>query len=87
MDMNAYPKEVIISITPSEVLQLLAIDLDEDAEQAFSFLHEKIVERVVNSSCGAFANMVRGHRRCPPNCKKPCCLNGHRLQTKSALTS
>jgi hypothetical protein len=86
MDMHAYPKDVVISITTSEALQLLAIDLDGDAEQALSFLHEKIVEKLHNSSCLPLANMVRGPRRCLPACKKPCCLNGHRLQSKSALT-
>jgi hypothetical protein len=85
MDTHANLKDTVISITSSEALQLLAIDLDADAEQALSFLREKIVEKVVNTSCLPLANMIRGPRRCLPTCKKPCCLNGHRLQAKSAM--
>ncbi len=83
--MHQYPKDLVISITSSEALQLLAIVLDGDAEEALSFLHEKIVEKLLNSSCQPLANMIRGPRRCLRACNKPCCLNGHRQQAKSAM--
>jgi hypothetical protein len=85
MDIHTYPKNVVISLTSSEALQLLAIDLDGDAEEALSFLREKIAEKVVNSSCLPLAYMIRGSRRCLPGCKQPCCLNGYRLAAKSAV--
>lgn len=85
-----YPEtEVLIKLSAIEIQQALAIDLDEDAEQALSWLHEKIIEKIIeklhNSSCRPLANMIRGPRRCLPACKKPCCLNGHRLQAKFAM--
>ncbi len=85
MDMHANLKDVVISITSSEALQLLAIDLDGDAEQALSFINEKIIGKLLNSTCLPLANMIRGPWRCHPACKQPCCLNGHQLKAKSAM--
>ncbi len=86
MDVSEYPNGMVIKITPSEALQVLAIDLDEDAGQALSFLHEKIVEKLLNSSCRPLPNLVKGPRRCVPGCKRACCFTGHRQQANSALT-
>lgn len=82
--MSAIP-EVVIKLGPAEIQQALAIDLDRDTEQALCFLHEKIVEKLLNSSCQPILNMVKGPRRCVPGCKRPCCFAIHRLQANSAI--
>lgn len=78
-------QDAIIKLGPAEIHQALSIDLDRDTEQALSFIHEKIVEKLLDSSCLPLFNMTRGPWSCRPACNKPCCLKGQRLQAKSVM--
>jgi hypothetical protein len=43
--------EVIIRFNDAEVQQAMAIWLDEDAQQAISFIKEKVVDKTVKAVC------------------------------------
>lgn len=83
--MPVNPNEMVMRITPAEALHLLAIDLDEDPEKVLSFLHEKIVQKLLDSPCRPLPNMVKGLPRCIPGCKRPCCFASHRLRANSTI--
>jgi hypothetical protein len=71
MEVPVYLHEMVIKLTLAEALQVLAIDLDGNAEQALSFLHEKIVEKLPNSSSRPLSNQAWQTMPCVPGCKNP----------------
>jgi hypothetical protein len=46
---NTDNKQVLIKLTIGEAQQILAIDLDEDAQQALVFVTEKLTKKVAKS--------------------------------------
>ena len=47
-----YPEtEVLIKLSPIEIQQALAIDLDRDPSQALQFIKEKIVDKYFQAPC------------------------------------
>ena len=77
---SVYPNELVIKINSLEAQQVLAIDLDDDGEEALCFLREKIMGRLRNLSCQPLINGTRANHRCTPGCKSPCCFTGHNLR-------
>ena len=56
-----YPEtEVLIKLSPIEIQQALAIDLDRDQTQAFQFIKEKIVDKYLQAPCKLAAASVKG---------------------------
>jgi hypothetical protein len=56
-----YPQtEVLIKLSPVEIQQALAIDLDRDPTQAFQFIKEKIVDKYFQASCKLASVSVKG---------------------------
>ena len=43
--------EVLIKLSPMEIQQALAIDLDRDPSQALQFIKEKIVDKYFQTPC------------------------------------
>jgi hypothetical protein len=47
-----YPEtEVLIKLSPIEIQQALAIELDRDPSQAIQFIKEKIVDKYFHAPC------------------------------------
>ena len=46
-----YETEVLIKLSPIEIQQALAIDLDRDPSQALQFIKEKIVDKYFRAPC------------------------------------
>ena len=47
-----YPEtEVLIKLSPIEIQQALAIELDRDPSQALQFIKEKIVDKYFQAPC------------------------------------
>jgi hypothetical protein len=47
-----YPEtEVLVKLSPVELQQALAIELDKDPHQAFQFIKEKIVDKYFQAPC------------------------------------
>ncbi len=47
-----YPEpEILIKLSPIEIQQALAIDLDRDQSQALQFIKEKIVDKCFHKPC------------------------------------
>ena len=46
-----YQTEVLIKLSPIEIQQALAIDLDRDPSQALQFIKEKIVDKYFRAPC------------------------------------
>jgi hypothetical protein len=52
--------EVFIKLSPIEIQQALAIELDRDPSQAFQLIKEKIVDKCFQASCKLSAASVKG---------------------------
>ena len=46
-----YETEVLIKLSPIEIQQALAIELDRDPSQALQFIKEKIVDKYFRAPC------------------------------------
>lgn len=46
-----YETEVLIKLSPVEIQQALAIELDRDPSQALQFIKEKIVDKYFRAPC------------------------------------
>ena len=56
-----YPEtEVFIKLSPIEVQQALAIDLDRDPSQALQFIKEKIVDKYFRAPCKLSSFSIKG---------------------------
>jgi hypothetical protein len=56
-----YPEtEVLIKLSPIEIQQALAIDLDRDPSQAFQFIKEKIVDQYFKVPCKLASGSIKG---------------------------
>jgi hypothetical protein len=56
-----YPEtEVLIKLSPIEVQQALAIDLDRDPSQALQFIKEKIVDKYFRAPCKLYSFSIKG---------------------------
>jgi hypothetical protein len=49
MTENTDSKQLLIKLTIAEAQQILAIDMDEDAQQALVFVTEKLTKKVAKS--------------------------------------
>jgi hypothetical protein len=73
--------EVLIKLSPIEIQQALAIDLDRDPSQAFQFIKEKIVDKCFQASCKLASVSGKGAALCKlRRCQSSCCLNGYRAK-------
>jgi hypothetical protein len=52
--------EVLIKLSPIEIQQALAIDLDRDSSQALQFVKEKIVDKYFQKSCKVASLSLKG---------------------------
>jgi hypothetical protein len=57
--MYAEP-EVLIKLSPVEIQQALAIELDRDPSQALQFIKEKIVDKYFKAPCKLASLSVKG---------------------------
>ena len=56
-----YPEtEVLIKLSPIEIQQALAIDLDRDSSQALQFIKEKIVDKYFRAPCKLSSVFIKG---------------------------
>ena len=81
---------VSVKLTLREAYQILAIDLDEDHQQALWFIQEKMarkIHRCLQPSC-ALPWLGQSSRRCKPECRDSreiCCISGRRRQASPGL--
>jgi hypothetical protein len=52
--------EVIIKLSPVEIQQALAIELDRDSSQALQFIKEKIVDKYLQTPCKLSTASLKG---------------------------
>jgi hypothetical protein len=52
--------EVLIKLSPLEIQQALAIDLDRDPSQALQFIKEKIVDKCFRAPCKLSSVSIKG---------------------------
>ena len=57
--MYAEP-EVLIKLSPVEIQQALAIELDRDPSQALQFIKEKIVDKYFQPPCKLASLSIKG---------------------------
>jgi len=55
-----YETEVLIKLSPIEIQQALAIDLDRDPSQALQFIKEKIVDKYFQPPCKLSTFSIKG---------------------------
>jgi len=56
-----YPEpEVLIKLSPIEMQQALAIELDRDPTQALQFIKEKIVDKYLQPPCKLASLSIKG---------------------------
>jgi hypothetical protein len=55
-----YETEVLIKLSPIEMQQALAIDLDRDPSQALQFIKEKIVDKYFRAPCKLSSVSMKG---------------------------
>jgi hypothetical protein len=56
-----YPgPEVLIKLSPIEIQQALAIELDRDSSQALQFIKEKIVDKYFQARCKLPSVIIKG---------------------------
>jgi hypothetical protein len=56
-----YPgPEVLIKLSPVEIQQALAIELDRDSSQALQFIKEKIVDKYFQAPCKLPSVIIKG---------------------------
>jgi hypothetical protein len=56
-----YPEtEVLIKLSPIEIQQALAIELDRDPSQALQFIKEKIVDKYFRAPCKLSSVSIKG---------------------------
>ena len=56
-----YPEtEVVIKLSPMEIQEALAIDLDRDSGQALQFIKEKIVDKYFQAPCKLSSVFLKG---------------------------
>jgi hypothetical protein len=56
-----YPEtEVLIKLSPIEIQQALAIELDRDPSQAFQFIKEKIIDKYFQKRCKLASVSLKG---------------------------
>jgi hypothetical protein len=56
-----YPEtEVVIKLSPREIQEALAIDLDRDSCQALQFIKEKIVDKYFQAPCQLSSVFLKG---------------------------
>jgi hypothetical protein len=56
-----YPEpEVLIKLSPIEIQQALAIELDRDSSQALQFIKEKIVDKYFQAPCKLASVTIKG---------------------------
>jgi hypothetical protein len=55
-----YETEILIKLSPIEIQQALAIDLDRDPSQALQFIKEKIVDKYFRAPCKLSSVSMKG---------------------------
>ena len=55
-----YETEILIKLSPIEIQQALAIDLDRDPSQALQFIKEKIVDKYFRAPCKLSSVAITG---------------------------
>ena len=56
-----YPEpEVLVKLSPIEIQQALAIDLDRGSSQALQFIKEKIVDKYFQTPCKLSSGSIKG---------------------------
>ena len=55
-----HEREVLIKLSPIEIQQALAIDLDRDPCQALKFIKEKIVDQYFRAPCKLSSVSIKG---------------------------
>jgi hypothetical protein len=55
-----YPETVLIKLSPMEIQEALAIDLDRDPSQALQFIREKIVDQYFRAPCKLSSISIKG---------------------------
>jgi hypothetical protein len=55
-----YETEVLIKLSPMEIQQALAIELDRDPSQALQFIKEKIVDKYFRAPCKLSSVSING---------------------------
>jgi hypothetical protein len=55
-----YPETVLIKLSPMEIQEALAIDLDRDPSQALQFIREKIVDQYFRAPCKLSSISIEG---------------------------
>jgi hypothetical protein len=70
--------DVIIRLSPTEIQQALAIELDGDSEQALQFIKERIVTKCFPVSCKYKSGLVKEGNSCKlRSCNAFCCIFSH----------
>jgi hypothetical protein len=73
-----FPEEVIVKLTLAEANQILAIDLDDDQQEALRFIKEKLTRKIKRSweSSLRLPGADCGPANCKNKCQMVCCITG-----------
>jgi hypothetical protein len=78
MIATRFPEKIIVKLTLAEAQEVLAIDLDDDKQEALRFIKEKMATKVSLSweSSLRLPGSNCGPGNCKNRCQAVCCVSG-----------